>query len=155
MIKYVDEMICFQEVPDEITLSFSISNCPHNCEGCHSAYLSQDVGFSLKERLSAAVEANNGLITCVLFMGGDDKKQKNELKECIEYCREYGLKTALYSGDDNFPLELAEVLDYIKYGHYDKNKGGLTNPATNQKFLKKENDKWIDITYRFWNRRSL
>lgn len=79
-------------------------------------------------------------------------KQKDPCERCKT---PYGLKTALYSGDDNFPLELAEVLDYIKYGHYDKNKGGLTNPATNQKFLKKENDKWIDITHRFWKRRSL
>lgn len=150
MIKYTEEMICFQEVPDEVTLSFSISNCPRRCEGCHSAYLSQDIGLPLKQRLLPAIEANKGLITCVLFMGGDDEKQIAELQECIDLCRKNNLKVALYTGSDEFPTQLSETLDYIKYGHYDRARGGLNDKNTNQKFLKKLKDKWIDITYRFW-----
>ena len=150
MIKYAEEMICFQEVPDEITLSFSISNCPRRCEGCHSAYLSQDIGLPLKQHLLSAIEANKGLITCVLFMGGDDEKQIDELRDCIEICHREKLKVALYTGSDEFPSQLSTSLDYIKYGHYDKSRGGLTSKNTNQKFYKKNNGEWIDITYRFW-----
>ncbi len=150
MIKYADEMICFQEVPDEITLSFSISNCPRHCEGCHSAYLSRDIGLPLKERLTSAIAENKGLITCVLFMGGDDEKQVDELRECIAICQKEKLKVALYTGSDEFPLRLSERLDYIKYGRYDKLRGGLNDPNTNQRFYKKDNGEWVDITYRFW-----
>lgn len=155
MIKYVDEIICFQEVPDETALSFSISNCPRGCVGCHSSYLSGDIGRPLKSRLTSAIEANKGLITCVLFLGGDDEAQVTELKECLDICRQYGLKTALYSGADVFPECLAPYLDYIKFGHYDENKGGLTSPTTNQKFLKRLDGEWVDITSHFWGRSDL
>lgn len=148
-------MICFQEVPDETALSFSISNCPRGCTGCHSSYLSGDIGRSLKARLTSAIEANKGLITCVLFLGGDDEAQVSELRQCLEICKNYDLKTALYSGSDVFPTYLAPYLDYIKFGHYDKDKGGLASPTTNQKFIKRCDDEWVDITSHFWRRRPL
>ncbi|WP_231731034.1 4Fe-4S cluster-binding domain-containing protein [Lacimicrobium alkaliphilum] len=28
--------ICFQEVPDEVSLAFTITGCPLACAGCHS-----------------------------------------------------------------------------------------------------------------------
>lgn len=104
----------------------------------------------LKQHLLSAIEANKGLITCVLFMGGDDEKQIDELRDCIEICHREKLKVALYTGSDKFPSELSTSLDYIKYGHYDKSRGGLTSRNTNQKFYKKNNGEWVDITYRFW-----
>ena len=39
MLKYVNCGIVFQEIPDEVTLSINISNCPCHCPGCHSNYL--------------------------------------------------------------------------------------------------------------------
>ena len=151
-MKYVDEMICFQEVPDEITLSFSISNCPRRCAGCHSPYLAQDVGSSIEDRINDALRANMGLISCVLFLGGDDDKQVSELEKCIDTCKEAGLKVALYSGSDEFPERIADKLDYVKYGHYDEQRGGLNNPNTNQRMLKRNGNEWIDITSRFWKK---
>ena len=46
-MKSASHAICFQEIPDEISLSFAISNCPNNCEGCHSPWLREDCGEDL------------------------------------------------------------------------------------------------------------
>ena len=47
MLKYVDTLVGFREIPDEISLCINISNCPNNCEGCHSSYLKKDIGTPL------------------------------------------------------------------------------------------------------------
>ena len=36
-LHYTTEQITFQEVPNEISLSFLIAGCPLRCKGCHSA----------------------------------------------------------------------------------------------------------------------
>ena len=36
-LSYATEQITFQEVPNEISLSFLIAGCPLKCKGCHSA----------------------------------------------------------------------------------------------------------------------
>ena len=71
MIKYVDTLVCFSEVPDEITLAINISGCPIRCSNCHSKYLWEDVGESLnRDSLHNLIEKNKG-ISCLAFMGGD------------------------------------------------------------------------------------
>lgn len=156
-IKYVDEMICFQEVPNETSLSFSITNCPHHCQGCHSSYLAQDIGIPVESVLKDRLDKYSGLITCVLFMGGDDEKQIDNLIECVKYCRSMGYKTALYSGDTVINPILKNYFDYIKIGPYDQSKGGLDCPSTNQRMYQKLVDangavEWRDITSKFWNK---
>ena len=46
-LKYVEYAVTMEEVPMEISLMISISNCRFRCHGCHSAYLQQDVGKPL------------------------------------------------------------------------------------------------------------
>ena len=46
-LKYVEYAVTLEEVPTEISLTISISNCRFHCHGCHSAYLQQDVGKPL------------------------------------------------------------------------------------------------------------
>ena len=46
-MKYADSKVVFSEVPDEITLAISISNCPGTCKGCHSPWLREDIGEPL------------------------------------------------------------------------------------------------------------
>ena len=73
MLKYVDTLVGFAEIPDEITLCINISNCPCHCEGCHSSYLAQDIGEPLDlQHLTNLIDSNKG-ITCVCIMGGDAK----------------------------------------------------------------------------------
>ena len=155
-IKYVDEMVCFQEVPDETTLSFSISNCPHRCDGCHSKYLWEDAGTYVEDILEEELKKYSGLITCVLFMGGDDSLQVESLIKCVNICKEHGLKTALYSGAYDVSDTLYKKFDYIKIGPYVKSLGGLDHTTTNQKMLKKLTDgSFEDITHRFLKKKKL
>lgn len=44
MIKHVGYDVTFQEVPNEVSLVIPISMCQNRCEGCHSAYLRNDIG---------------------------------------------------------------------------------------------------------------
>ena len=44
---------------------------------------------------------------------------------------------------------LAEVLDYYKVGPYIPEFGPMDKISTNQHLYKKQNNQWIDITYRF------
>ena len=138
-MKYVETMVVFREVPDEVTLAINISNCPVMCPGCHSSYLAQDIGEELdKESLAVLVNGNPG-ISCVSFMGGDAEPAKvGELALEVKRLNP-SLKTCWYSGRD---LEHAkvnfEVLDFVKVGPYIEELGPLDSPTTNQRFYKIE-----------------
>ena len=138
-MKYVETMVVFREVPDEVTLAINISNCPVKCPGCHSSYLAQDIGEVLdKESLAVLVNGNPG-ISCVSFMGGDAEPAKvGELAMEVKRLNP-SLKTCWYSGRD---LEHAkvnlEVLDFVKVGPYIDEFGPLDSPTTNQRFYKIE-----------------
>lgn len=147
-LKYTHYNITFQEVPNETSLIFNISGCPYKCDGCHSMYLWQWKGKFLYKDIRKIIEEYKSFITCVCFMGGDQNIE--ELLNFLIICKEYNLKTCLYTGSDEieFPY-LFNLLDYIKIGHYDKNLGGLNSPTTNQKFYKIENLELIDLTNSF------
>lgn len=147
-LKYTHYNIAFQEVPNETSLIFNISGCPYQCDGCHSMYLWQWKGKFLYKDIRKIIEEYKSFITCVCFMGGDQNIE--ELLNFLTICKEYNLKTCLYTGADEieFPY-LFNLLDYIKIGHYDKNLGGLNSPTTNQKFYKIENLELIDLTNLF------
>ena len=59
------------------------------------------------------------------------------------------LKTALYSGENIISSIVSNYLDYYKIGPYIEEFGPLNKKTTNQKFFKKENNNWVDITYKF------
>ena len=150
MLKYVDTLVSFQEVPDEITLCINISNCPCHCEGCHSSYLAEDIGEPLGYwTLNNLIKTNKG-ITCVCFMGGDsDPEWIATLAFRVK--RDFSdLKIGWYSGrqhlPSNFPIQ---HFDYIKVGPYIPKLGGLDKETTNQIMYKVDNGNLIDITYRF------
>lgn len=72
MLKYTDTKVCFQEIPDEITLCINLSRCPCHCKNCHSSYLAEDIGDVLTiTRIEKLIKANKG-ITAICFMGGDN-----------------------------------------------------------------------------------
>ena len=156
-MKYTDTQIGFQEFPDEISLLINISNCPFHCPGCHSPELWEDIGNELNyDEVEKLINKNKG-ITCIGFMGGKPK-EVNLLAEYIKRNITY-LKTGWYWGGEIFPKEINPMnFDYIKLGPYIEKLGGLNNPNTNQRMYKyipgfndpRENDDWIDITYKFW-----
>ena len=151
MLKYITTAITFAEIPDEITLCINITGCPLQCKGCHSPFLWEDTGeFLTIEMLDYLICKNNG-ISCICFMGGiQEPEYINELAFFIrnKYPK---LKIAWYSGLSEFSNNVnLNNFDYIKIGPYIEEKGGLSNPNTNQKLYKIIGTNLEDITYKFW-----
>jgi anaerobic ribonucleoside-triphosphate reductase activating protein len=96
------------------------------------------VGTEVEMTLEDDLKTKAKLCTCILFMGGDDKEHLNNLKACLEKCRDAGFKTALYTGRtlDKIDHCLLHLLDYIKVGPYSKECGGLKSRTTNQRLYK-------------------
>lgn len=155
MLKYVDTLVSFQEIPDEISLCINISNCPNNCPGCHSAYLKDDIGTPLTYTELMRILKDIRGITCVCFMGGD--KEPWEIQRLAQFVKEKGLKVAWYSGKQELheDIRLANF-DYVKLGPYIEELGPLTSPTTNQVMYKIDHlaDRpfVVDITSRFWKK---
>ena len=148
MIKYVDKSIVFEEIPDRVTLAFSISNCKNRCKGCHSAFLRGDIGNILdKDIIVKEFNDTIKLCNCVLFLGeGNDIEGLIELSDFIR--NKYGIETAIYSGRDKVEDKIFEHFDFVKVGSYQADKGGLNKETTNQRLFYKGED----ITYKFWKR---
>lgn len=161
MLKYVDTLVSFSEVPDEITLCINISNCPCHCIGCHSSYLAEDIGEKLTlDKIYKLIENNEG-ITCICFMGGDSSpKEIDMFARCIKDL--YDIKVAWYSGRQELNKDiLLENFDFIKLGPYIEELGPLNSKTTNQKMYKIVHNhyedgtagyKLEDITYKFFKK---
>lgn len=155
MLKYTDTKVVFAEVPDEITLAINISNCPCNCENCHSPYLAKDIGERLDfDSLNKIINDNIG-VTCISFMGGD--VNPNDINNLAEFIRaKYPeLKIAWYSGRQELNKDInLKNFDYVKLGPYIKDRGPINCKTTNQVLLEIEvvQGKVFtkDITAKFW-----
>ena len=160
MIKYVNTLVSFSEVPDEISLCIEISNCPCHCKGCHSPYLAEDIGNVLNlQALTSLIDSNSG-ITCVCIMGGDANPSKVDdiAQDIKEYYPE--LKVAWYSGRQELSEDInLEWFDYLKLGPYIEELGPLNHKTTNQRMYRIVLDHYDDgtsgyeledITHKFW-----
>jgi anaerobic ribonucleoside-triphosphate reductase activating protein len=157
MLKYVNTGVVFQEIPDEVTLSINISNCPCRCPGCHSKYLWADIGETLDEQVIDRFAAEYGTdISCICFMGGDaDPVRVNMLARYIHQ-QHPQYKVAWYSGRLRVPSTVCKTdFDYIKIGPYIAHLGALKEPTTNQRLYRREKEAFRDITRRFWNKNTL
>ena len=97
-LRYSSYDIVLQEVPNEISLCFTITGCPLACEGCHSEYIwDGSKGCALtNEGLEQLLSKYEDMISCVLFMGGE--WQVETLLSLIFQVKCKRLKTALYTG---------------------------------------------------------
>lgn len=157
MLKYKGYTIAFQEVPNEISLVINVSGCPHYCTNCHSQYLwDNDGAMPLYDNLPSLIEQYLDMITCVCFMGGD--WDIDDLAACLKLIKKQypNIKTCLYNGADVplSSLSYLHLLDYVKIGSYQIDKGGLNNPKTNQRFYKIQENTVKDITYLFWKKHN-
>ena len=139
-LRFTQEQVFWQEVPGEVSLAFLFSGCPLRCEGCHSADTwKSSIGTPLTEEyLRARLKRYQGLITCVLFMGGE--WQATELQKMLDIVCEAGLESCLYTGLEQNELSavsdgLLAKLTYLKTGRWQQDLGGLGSPTTNQKFI--------------------
>lgn len=154
MIRYVDTLVGFREIPDEITLCINISNCPNNCPGCHSSWLLKDEGIPLTYVELKSLINNNKGITCVCFMGGD--KEPWEIQRLAKLVNEdFDIKVGWYSGKDEIwnGIDL-QYFNFVKIGSYQKDLGPLDSPTTNQRLYRVYHTEvstvLMDITYVFW-----
>jgi anaerobic ribonucleoside-triphosphate reductase activating protein len=154
-MKYVNTGVVFQEVPDEVTLSINISNCPCHCIGCHSEYLWEDIGQPLNAMsLDVMLREYGHDITCLAFMGGDATPA--EVNELAKWVRVHypELKVAWYSGRPMLSHSIhLENFDYVKLGPYVESMGPLNVKTTNQRMYKVAKDLTLkDITKKFWKK---
>lgn len=126
--------IVFNEVPNEVSLTFTITGCQLFCSGCHSSYLwDKNNGIELSENnYVSLLNKYNGYITCVLFLGGE---WHDELVHFLEIAKQYNLKTCLYTGEDRVSDDTLRNLTFIKTGRFIPALGGLDSINTNQVFM--------------------
>jgi len=126
--------VVFQEVPDHISLAFTVSGCPLECEGCHSKDTwPVESGEALtNDQFIEYLRQYRGLVSCVVFFGGE--WWPDSLIEKLKIARAMGLSTCLYSGFENAPKRIKAHLDFIKLGPWRADLGGLTQASTNQRF---------------------
>ena len=163
MLKYVETLVGFSEIPDEITLCINITGCKIGCKNCHSPHLSEDIGEELTIDSLHKLISNNKGITCVSFMGGDSNpKEIDHLASIVkEY---YSLKTAWYSGVQALSRDIhLWNFSYIKLGPYVEKYGPLNSKTTNQRMYKVVYHNYEDgtagyelndITYKFYGEKN-
>ncbi len=136
---YYDFQVVLQEVPGEVSLCFSISGCPLQCEGCHSPFLwKEGNGNPLsKKHFESVLKQYCNMATCVLFMGGE--WHKKELISLLKLAQDKKYKTCLYTGEEIVSNDILKELTWIKTGKWDQHLGGLSDKMTNQKFINIKN----------------
>lgn len=134
-MRFESVTICFQEVPNEISLGLVITGCKLACPGCHSNHTwNQHKGQELTcASLEEMLAKYTGLITCVVFFGGEWEEEN--LISLLQVVKNKKLKTALYTGQDNVSPDLQANLTFLKTGKWDRALGGLSSRTTNQKFI--------------------
>ncbi len=148
-IKYESYLVTFTEVPDEISLCFNISGCPCRCQGCFEPWLAEDIGTYLTFEELERLYKKHPHTTCICFMGGD-RYYDDIIVLIMEFKRMYPeVKFAMYSGRNEMVPYLEKLLSYYKLGPFIEKFGPLNKTSTNQKFYKKEQGEWKDITYKF------
>jgi anaerobic ribonucleoside-triphosphate reductase activating protein len=133
-MKFLRSSIVFQEVPNEVCLSYEITSCPYKCDGCHSPELRENAGRTLdSSRLLSDIIKYEDFITCVLFMGGD--QFRSDLNKLLALSLKNNLKTALYTGSKSVSNDILGKLIYLKTGPFVSSLGGLNSKTTNQKII--------------------
>ncbi len=156
---FVSEQITFQEVPDEIALSFLIAGCPLMCRGCHSADSWSETARQphktelTAEYLQQQIDKYRNMVSCVLFLGGE--WHIRSLLQHLALAKQNGLKTCLYTGLDLCEIdalayrnELLPLLDYLKTGRWQADFGGLGSATTNQKWWRIQNGQAEEVPWK-------
>ena len=158
MLIYVNTMVTFSVVPDDISLCIEISNCHCHCMNCHSSYLAEDIGVELTlDKIYKLIDNNEG-ITCICFMGGDSSpKEIDMFARLIKDL--YDIKVAWYSGKQELSKDInLSNFNYVKLGPYIEELGPLNSKTTNQRMYKVVYNHYDDgtsgyeledITYKF------
>lgn len=141
--------ITLSELPNYISLVLQVPGCQQSCPGCHSKEL-RDINsgedFSLEE-FKAILNKYRGKLSGVVFLGGE---WFSDFIYFLEEAQDNRLKTCLYTGKEELEdTKILKYLDFIKYGPWIQEKGGLDSKTTNQRFINvKTNEKLNKLFYR-------
>mgnify|MGYP002515938066 CR=1 FL=1 len=145
-IPVVSHGITFNEIPGKVALYFEIGQCKAGCKGCHSEHLWKDCHqeTSIQTMLDMVKDAKAEGADAVVLMGGTTNGiPMDDLLLTINYLATL-LPVGLYSGSNSIrqALELVNMsfLKWLKIGSYQKEKGGLDSPTTNQMFFEIQDD---------------
>jgi anaerobic ribonucleoside-triphosphate reductase activating protein len=139
--------VVFQEVPGEVSLTFSITGCARSCFNCHSPHLQDQFNGEVLSvgKLMKYLDDNKGYITNVIFFGGE--WDSTNLCFLLDLAKASNLKTTLFTAEKSVPSQIQRRLDYLKTGEYIDKLGGLSSPTTNQKMVNLKMGE--DITYKY------
>ena len=150
MLNVYTSQVVFKEIPDKISLAFSITGCGGPCPYCHSPFLHQkeNVDPMSLDMFRNCIEPYQGMIEVVLFLGGE---WEEDLIDYLKLAKSLGFKTALYTELtlDKVDQALIDNLDYLKVGPYVQALGGLDKETTNQRLYEYSSKGVEDITYKF------
>lgn len=139
-----DSGVALTELPGKLALYFTFGACQAHCDGCHSPELSRPVTspWSLPNiEAYAETQIQRGANAILLLGGTTNGVPLPHLRTLINTLAELA-PVGLYSGSDDDALHqrLARTtrLTWLKTGSYQKERGGLDDPHTNQRFYRKE-----------------
>lgn len=145
-MKYETYKITFNEVPNEVSLTFLITGCPLGCKGCHSQESWENKGVELTEsHLLKLINKYEFMISTVCFLGGEWEKEN--LIKLLKVAKNKHLKTCLYTGLNKVHKDIESELDFIKTGRWIEELGGLSSQKTNQRFVDLKNNKDLTILF--------
>lgn len=139
----------FSEVPNNISLCYSITGCNIHCHWCHSKELWNKLNWKelTEELLLGDLKQYKGLVTCILFFWWE--WEEDILCKYLELAKSYGYKTCLYTWRELEDLSnnIINKLNYIKVWPYKEECWWLDSSTTNQKFINLEN--WQNLNSYF------
>lgn len=153
MLYYTEICLSPYEVPEHNSICIYISGCCNHCKNCHYPMLQKtNFGDELLGNFKKIVQLYENQATCICFLGEGKNTayEHEEFYQMIRIAKKYNLKTCLYCGRDIEVEEWMKIFDFVKLGSYQEDCGGLNDKTTNQKFLEKTKNEYINITYKFW-----
>lgn len=132
-----------QEVPNNLSLCFSVAGCPLHCDECSWKSVKDFNTLSINLiDFETILQKYEGLISCICFLGGEWDK---DFPKFLKVCKAHNYKTCLYTGLEKIEdEEILANLDYLKTGPYKKELGGLQSKNTNQIFMDLKNNKILN-----------
>ena len=131
-----------------IRYTIFFQGCYHNCPECHNQH-THDPNGGYESDTSIVLDKikSNFLLDGVTFSGGEPLLQINACIEIAKHCKLYGLNVLCYTGftyEQSIQIkgfnELAEYLDFLIDGRYEKNLRDLS-----LRFRGSRNQRIIDI----------
>ena len=143
LVPVVSTGITLNEVPDHVAFYFEIGNCTQNCPHCHSPHLTaqQTPTFtSIEDMEHMAEHAAEQGANAITVMGGTTNGISDDDLITILSTLSCILPVCLYSGSDDEEhdkyIAQKSGVAWLKTGSYQEERGGLSNPITNQRFYK-------------------